>query len=97
MKFLYVPFLLLSLNLISYTSLSKVRGAINKNHETHLKPLFVHFHKNPELSMGEVATAKRIAQELKTIGFEVHEAIRQTGIVAILKKWRWTNGNDATI
>ena len=46
---------------------------------------FVHFHQNPELSMGEVKTAKRIAQELKTVGFEVHEGIGKTGIVAIFK------------
>lgn len=54
--------------------------------------LFVHFHQNPELSMGEVKTAKRIAQELKTVGFEVHEGIGKTGIVAIFK-----NGEGPTV
>lgn len=85
MKFLYVSFLLLNLSFFSFASHAKVRDAINKDYEKHLKSLFVHFHQNPELSMGEVETAKRIAKELKAVGFEVHEGIGQTGIVAILK------------
>jgi metal-dependent amidase/aminoacylase/carboxypeptidase family protein len=47
--------------------------------------LFIYFHQNPELSMGEVKTSERIAQELKAVGFEVHEGIGKTGIVAILR------------
>jgi metal-dependent amidase/aminoacylase/carboxypeptidase family protein len=50
-----------------------------------LKSLFIYFHQNPELSMGEVKTSERIAQELKAVGFEVHEGIGKTGIVAILR------------
>ena len=92
MKLLYVSFLLLILSLYSSASNSNVRDAINQDYENHLKSLFVHFHQNPELSMGEIKTATRIAQELKALGFEVHEGIAQTGLVAILK-----NGDGPTV
>lgn len=92
MKFLHNALLLLSLSMFSFVSHTKVRDAINTDYESHLKSLFVHFHQNPELSMAEVKTAKRIAQELKSVGFEVHEGIGKTGIVAILK-----NGDGPTV
>jgi metal-dependent amidase/aminoacylase/carboxypeptidase family protein len=91
-KFLYASFLLLSLSHFSFASQPNIRDAIKEDYENHLKSLFVYFHQNPELSMGEVKTAKRIAQELKGVGFDVFEGIGQTGIVAILK-----NGNGPTV
>lgn len=69
-----------------------IQKAIQKDYESHLKPLYVHFHKNPELSMGEVKTAARIAKELNALGFTVHEGIGKTGIVALLK-----NGKGPTV
>ena len=59
--------------------------SIAKDYESYLKDLFIHFHKNPELSMGEFKTAARMAKELKAAGFEVHEHIGVTGLVAIFK------------
>lgn len=69
-----------------------IHDAIQKDYDDHLKSLFVHFHKNPELSMGEVKTAARIAKELNALGFTVHEGIGKTGIVALLK-----NGEGPTV
>jgi hippurate hydrolase len=50
-----------------------------------LNSFFVHFYQNPELSIGEVKTAKPKAQEPNALGFKVREGIGQTSIVAILK------------
>jgi len=44
-----------------------------------------YFHENPELSNREFNTAKKIAEHLKGLGFEVTEKVAHTGIVAILK------------
>lgn len=69
------------------TSLSAddLRQSIAKDYDQHLGPLFEHFHRNPELSMKEFKTAKRLAKELRGAGFEVSEGIGGTGIVAIMK------------
>jgi hippurate hydrolase len=42
------------------------------------------FHAHPELSGQEVETAKRLAEELRKLGLEVHEGIGGTGVVGIL-------------
>lgn len=42
------------------------------------------FHANPELSGKEEQTAKRLAEELRAIGLEVHEGIGGHGIVGVL-------------
>jgi metal-dependent amidase/aminoacylase/carboxypeptidase family protein len=36
-----------------------------------VEALYKHLHANPELAFEEVNTAKRLAQELRTLGFEV--------------------------
>ncbi|MFC7048403.1 amidohydrolase [Emcibacter nanhaiensis] len=58
---------------------------IAKDYDSYLKDLFVHFHKNPELSLTETKTAARLAKELRAEGFEVTEGVGGTGIVAIMK------------
>lgn len=58
---------------------------IQQDYQSYLKPLFIHFHQNPELSMGEVKTAARLARELRGQGFTVNEKIGETGLVALLK------------
>lgn len=64
---------------------------IKKDYSAYLGPLWDHFHRNPELSLMEFKTAKRLADELRAVGFEVTEGIggiegkNGTGIVAILK------------
>ncbi len=58
---------------------------IQADYHNHLGDLFDHFHRNPELSMMEFKTAKRLARELRESGFEVTEGVGGTGVVAILK------------
>ncbi len=40
------------------------------------------FHRNPELSYGEVQTSRKIAEVLRELGVEVRTGIAGTGIVA---------------
>ena len=59
--------------------------AIQSDYESHLAALFEHFHRNPELSLIEHATAERMASELRASGFEVTEGVGGTGVVAIMR------------
>ncbi|MGB0522845.1 MAG: amidohydrolase [Flammeovirgaceae bacterium] len=58
----------------------------------YLFDLYKHLHQNPELSFYEKETSKRLAQELKSIGFEVTENIGGYGVVGVLK-----NGKGPTV
>jgi amidohydrolase len=58
----------------------------------YLEQLYLHLHRNPELSFYEVQTAKRLAQELRSVGYEVTEKFGGNGIVAVLK-----NGPGPTV
>jgi amidohydrolase len=58
---------------------------VKKDYDSYLRPLFEHFHKNPELSHLETQTAKRLATELRAAGFQVTEGVGNTGVVAIMK------------
>jgi len=59
--------------------------AVDRDYESHLAALFDHFHRNPELSLVEHATAARMAAELRGAGFEVTEGVGGTGVVAMLR------------
>ena len=59
--------------------------AVAKDYNQHLGALFDYFHRNPELSSMETKTAARLAEELRTAGFDVTEGVGGTGVVAILK------------
>lgn len=50
-----------------------------------LEALYRHLHGNPELSFLEVQTAKRMAEELRTYGYSVTEAVGGNGVVGVLK------------
>ncbi len=50
-----------------------------------LGDLFLWFHQNPELSMMEFKTSKRLASELEALGYEVSTGIATTGVVAIMR------------
>lgn len=63
-----------------------------KDQSGSLLDLYKHLHANPELSLQEFQTAKRMAKELSELGFEVHEKIGGTGVVGILR-----NGTGPTI
>ena len=71
---------------------STLKEDIAADYEKNLKSLFVHFHKNPELSFRETKTAEKLAAEIKALGFEVTAGVGQTGVVAILE-----NGEGPTV
>lgn len=54
-------------------------------YEEQLGDLFLWFHQNPELSMMEFETSKRLASELEALGYEVSTGIATTGVVAIMR------------
>ena len=58
----------------------------------HLGALFAHFHRNPELSFKETATAKRMAAELRKAGAEVTNGVGGTGVVGVMR-----NGAGPTV
>ena len=58
---------------------------VEAHYENHLEDLFLHFHKNPELSFLENKTAARMAAELRAAGVEVTEGVGGTGVVGLLK------------
>jgi hippurate hydrolase len=51
----------------------------------YLQDLYLHCHKNPELSFYEFETSKRMANELREAGFEVTEKVGGNGVVGVLK------------
>lgn len=53
------------------------------DHLPWLRDLYRHFHRHPELSMAERATADRIEQELTALGLEP-QRIGGTGVVAVI-------------
>ncbi|MEO1337757.1 MAG: amidohydrolase, partial [Myxococcota bacterium] len=58
---------------------------VRKDYDAYLDDLFIHLHRNPELSLQETKTAARLTKELRAVGFTVHEGIGKTGIVALMK------------
>jgi len=69
-----------------------LRAAVAADYGEHLEDLFVHFHRNPELSYRETATAARIAEELRALGVEVTEGVGGTGVVGMIE-----NGEGPTV
>ncbi len=59
--------------------------AVREDYREHLEPLFVHFHRNPELSFRESATAARLSEELRAAGVEVTEGVGGTGVVGMIE------------
>lgn len=57
-----------------------------------LVELYVHFHRNPELSFAEQQTAARLAQELEAVGAQVTKNVGGHGVVGMLK-----NGEGRTV
>ena len=57
-------------------------------HREELVGLYRHLHSHPELSYKEVATAARIAEELKKAGAEVTPNVGKHGVVGVLRNGR---------
>jgi len=83
MKFVYVLALACLLSPVSQAS--DLSEEIKSDYDGYLADLFDHFHRNPELSLVEQQTAARMAQELRSAGFDVTENIGGVGVVALLK------------
>jgi hippurate hydrolase len=64
-KFLFAATLL-----ISAPALAELRDDVAADY-AYVEALYLHLHANPELSFREVETSKRMAKELKDLGFEV--------------------------
>lgn len=62
-----------------------IKTAVEADFDTYLAPLFLHFHRNPELSFLEHQTAARMAQELRDAGVEVTEGVGGTGVVGMFE------------
>lgn len=65
---------------------------IAAEYERDLGALFEHFHRHPELSFLEHATAARLAAELEDAGAEVTTGVGGTGLVGVLR-----NGEGPTV
>ena len=57
-----------------------------------MRSLYMDLHRNPELSLHEVKTAAKMAEQLRNLGFEVTTGVGGTGIVGVLK-----NGAGPTV
>jgi len=57
-----------------------------------LLAVYRHLHANPELSMQEVKSAARMAEEARKLGFQVTTGVGGTGVVAVMK-----NGEGPTL
>lgn len=77
--------IILTCILVASIQANELQQAISNDYSHHLKPLFIHFHQNPELSLAEFNTAKRLANELRNAGFDVTEGVGGTGLVAMLR------------
>jgi hippurate hydrolase len=71
---------------------AKLRSDIAADYRERLGALFEQFHRNPELSGKEVETSKRLAAEIRALGYEVTENVGGHGIVAVMR-----NGEGPTV
>lgn len=72
-------------SLLPFAAAANTAEMIAQDYDAHLADLWDHFHRNPELSLMEHKTAKRLAKELRAAGFKVTEGVGGTGVVALLK------------
>jgi len=68
-----------------------LRTAIQDDYP-YLESLYVHLHKNPEISFQEENTSARMANELRSLGFTVTEKVGGYGVVGVLE-----NGEGPTV
>ncbi len=66
-------------------SAAELADSVKQDYDEYLADLWDHFHRNPELSLVEFETAKRMAAELRAAGFTVTEGVGGTGLVAMLE------------
>jgi amidohydrolase len=76
----------------SAQAVEHLRESVAQDYDQNLEEMFLYFHRNPELSNLESETAKRLAAEIRALGYVVTEGVGGTGIVAVLK-----NGPGPTV
>lgn len=88
-KLLLTCFLLLGI--LSFAQNDKI-VEIAEQLSKELNPLYIDLHQNPELSFMEFRTAKKMADLLRDLGFDVTEGVGGNGVVGVFK-----NGEGKTI
>ncbi|MEM6630770.1 MAG: amidohydrolase [Bacteroidota bacterium] len=93
MKYLAVIIAILSVSFISLDPgpIDRVKDNL-KEDLPYLVEFYKSMHQNPEISLQEEETSKKLAEELRKVGFEVTENFGGYGVVGILK-----NGDGPTI
>ncbi len=81
----FIALLSVLLICISPASADDLADSVKQDYDEYLADLWDHFHRNPELSLVEFETAKRMAAELRAAGFTVTEGVGGTGLVAMLE------------
>ena len=74
------------------TGVAKDVDAQIARHYASVEGLYKDIHASPELAFEEIQTAKKLAKELRDLGFEVTEGVGKTGVVGLLR-----NGSGPTI
>jgi amidohydrolase len=69
-----------------------LKESIAADYDVRLESLFKYFHAHPELSGVEFETARRMAEELRDLGYTVTEGVGGTGVVAVME-----NGAGPTV
>ncbi|HMN91364.1 MAG TPA: M20/M25/M40 family metallo-hydrolase [Saprospiraceae bacterium] len=76
----YFLLLLSTLSLLHALGQSDLQKIIDADY-SYLENLYLHLHRNPELSFYEFETASRMAAELRALGFDVTEKVGGNGVV----------------
>jgi len=82
----------MSIQITAFTQLTSAIEKEAKKQTVYSLELCKYLHQNPELSFQEIETAKRMAKELNTIGFEVTENVGGNSVVGVFK-----NGEGPTV
>jgi hippurate hydrolase len=88
-KLLIIISLLFGLSVLSsYSQTNDLKNLINQqinDQYAKYESLYIYLHQHPELSFQEVETSKKMAEELRTIGFEVTPNFGGNSLVGVFK------------
>ena len=73
-------------------SMASAEIHVSQAEQDYMEALYLHFHRNPELSLYEFETAARMAEEFSAAGYEVTSEVGGTGVVGVLR-----NGEGPTV
>jgi hypothetical protein len=76
MRFFFTSLILTSVFFFPVAQAAEyLHESVAKDYEENLQEMFLHFHRNPELSNLESKTAERLAKEIRAFGYEVTEGV----------------------